>query len=53
MLREVRDWLAAKHGIRDVLPLGFENAYALAMRRAAARERGIRTISELASYNFV
>ncbi len=49
VLREVRGWLAAKHGIRDVIPLGFENAYALAMSRTAARERGIRTIGELAA----
>ncbi len=49
VLGEVRAWLAAEHGIHDVIPLGFENAYVLAMTRAAASERGIQTLAELAT----
>ncbi len=40
--------LAAKPGIRVLGPLGFENAYALAMRRDRATQFGIRSIADLA-----
>jgi len=43
-------WLADEHGIRMVGPLGFENAYALAMRRDRAQALGIRTIADLADH---
>jgi osmoprotectant transport system permease protein len=49
VLAEVRRRLAAAYGITLVAPLGFENAYALAMRAAAARRLGVTTISELAA----
>jgi osmoprotectant transport system permease protein len=31
-------------------PIGFNNAYALMMRRSEAQQLGIRTISDLADY---
>lgn len=48
VLEEVTWWLAAKHGIRSLGSLGFENSYALAMRRDRAEQLGIRTIGDLA-----
>jgi osmoprotectant transport system permease protein len=48
VLEEVRGWLAREHGILLVAPLGFENAYALAMRAGRAAELGVGTIGELA-----
>jgi osmoprotectant transport system permease protein len=40
--------LAARDGVRLLGPLGFENAYALAMRRERARSLGIASIADLA-----
>jgi osmoprotectant transport system permease protein len=40
--------LRARDGVTIVGALGFENAYALAMRRDRARELGIRTLGDLA-----
>jgi len=48
VLNRVTGWLAADHGVRCLGPLGFENAYALAMRRDDAQARGITTIVGLA-----
>ena len=45
----MRDWLAREHGIALLGALGFENAYALAMRRDRAAELGVRTIADLAA----
>lgn len=42
----VREWLAAEHGV-DVIALGFENTYALAMRRSQAEASGITSIVDL------
>lgn len=42
--------LARRFGVRVVGPLGFENAYALAMTREAAARLGIRTIADLARH---
>lgn len=47
VLTEVEGWLARLHGIRSLGSLGFENAYALAMRRDRARELGVETIADL------
>jgi len=47
VLAAVRSWLSERHGIEQVIPLGFENAYALAMDRGRAAELGITTIGEL------
>jgi osmoprotectant transport system permease protein len=46
-IEEVKDHLAREDGIELVAPLGFENAYALAMRKAQADRLGIQTISDL------
>ena len=47
VLGAVERTLAADYGVQVVGPLGFENAYALAMREADARADGIRRISDL------
>lgn len=44
-------WLAERHGARLLGPLGFENAYALAMRRDRAQALGARTIADLAPHS--
>jgi osmoprotectant transport system permease protein len=49
LLTELREWLANEHGIALLGELGFENAYALAMRRDRAQRAGIRTIVDLAA----
>jgi osmoprotectant transport system permease protein len=46
-LAEVRDYLRREHGILCLDGLGFENAYALAMRRDRAEKLGIKTIDDL------
>jgi osmoprotectant transport system permease protein len=49
LLREMKEWLAREHGIAMLGALGFENAYALAMRGDRAAELDIRSISDLAA----
>ena len=39
---------AARWGVRWLPPLGFENTYAIAVRKETAREHGLRTLSDLA-----
>jgi osmoprotectant transport system permease protein len=48
MLATLARELPARDGVRIAARLGFENAYALAMRRADAERLGVRTISDLA-----
>lgn len=43
----VTEWLAATHRVRALGTLGFENAYAFAMRRDRAAALGIRSLSDL------
>lgn len=50
VLAEVRRVLAEEHGVTVAAALGFENAYALAMRRDHARTLGIETIDDLARH---
>ena len=50
LLSQVRDELATQYGVRLVAALGFENTYALAMRRAEADRLGLRRLSELAPH---
>jgi osmoprotectant transport system permease protein len=50
VLVELEEWLNAAHKIRLLGPLGFENAYALAMTRKKAQAFGIRTIADLANH---
>ena len=49
VLRETGAYLLAEKGVTLLGPLGFENAYALAMPEAEAERRGIRTIGDLAT----
>lgn len=44
----IAQWARAR-GVVVLGPLGFENAYALAMRRADARRRGITSLADLAA----
>jgi osmoprotectant transport system permease protein len=48
VLREMARWLDAEHGIAFLGPLGFENAYALAMRRDRALQLGVNSLDDLA-----
>ena len=48
VLAEIGAWLKTNHGVTLFGSLGFENAYALAMRRDRAEALGIRTIEDLA-----
>ncbi|MDP2409235.1 MAG: ABC transporter permease/substrate-binding protein [Pseudolabrys sp.] len=50
VMSELSQWLTDNHGIRMLGSLGFENAYALAMPRARAEARGIRSIADLAAH---
>jgi len=50
VLGEVSEWLAREHGVVCLGALGFENAYALAMRRERANELGIRDSAQLAGH---
>ncbi len=47
VLREVRARLETDYGVHLLAPLGFENTYALAMRRDRAEALGVRRISDL------
>jgi len=47
VLREVEGYLRDVHSVTLVGALGFENAYAFAMRRSQAEQLGIRRISDL------
>ena len=40
---------AARYGVRWLAPLGFQNGYAIAVRRETAERLGLRTISDLAA----
>jgi osmoprotectant transport system permease protein len=48
VLAGVTRFLREEHGIAVASALGFENAYALAMRRTRAEQLGVRRISDLA-----
>jgi osmoprotectant transport system permease protein len=48
MLAALTGELYRRDGVQLVGPLGFENAYALAMRRSRAEALGIRTLDDLA-----
>ncbi|MCG8418504.1 MAG: ABC transporter permease/substrate-binding protein [Proteobacteria bacterium] len=51
VLAETNAWLATEHGIRGLGSLGFENAYAIAIRKEDAERLGIQTIADLASHS--
>lgn len=48
ILREMAQWLGRTRGIRFIGALGFENAYAFAMRADRARQLGILSLADLA-----
>jgi osmoprotectant transport system permease protein len=48
MLARLRDELPKRHKVSVAASLGFENAYALAMRRADAQRLGIESLADLA-----
>jgi osmoprotectant transport system permease protein len=48
VLAEVERALREQHGVGVAAALGFENAYAFAMRAARARALGVRTLGDLA-----
>ncbi len=50
VLRDVADWLQKTKGVTMLGPLGFENAYALAMPRQKADALRITSISDLAAH---
>lgn len=50
VLDEVTAWLAEELGVVSLGSLGFENAYALAMRRDQAESLGIRSIDDLSRH---
>lgn len=47
LLQTLGEVLARRDGVRVLGPLGFENAYAFAMRRERARALGIATLADL------
>ena len=51
MLTELRSQLRSRYGVELLGALGFENAYALAMRRDRAVALGIHTIEDLAAHS--
>lgn len=48
MLPEIAGWLMRADGVASLGALGFENAYALAMKRARAKQLGVASIADLA-----
>jgi osmoprotectant transport system permease protein len=46
--RRVATEFASRYGTRWLPPLGFENSYAIAVRRETAERMGLRTLSDLA-----
>jgi osmoprotectant transport system permease protein len=51
VLAEIKRWLLAEHRIVSLGSLGFENAYAFAMKRDRATQLGIETLEELAAHS--
>ncbi|MGE5183366.1 MAG: ABC transporter permease/substrate-binding protein [Acidobacteriota bacterium] len=50
VLVEVEAWLAREHHVRALGSLGFENAYALAVRRDTADKLGLHSLRDLAAH---
>jgi len=50
VLNGLAAWLEKTHGVRLLGPLGFENAYTLAMTRTKAEALGIHSIADLAAH---
>jgi len=50
VLKEMTDWLRRTRGIGTIGPLGFQNAYAFAMRSDKAAALHIQSLADLAAY---
>lgn len=50
VLAEIEGWLARDHHVRSLGALGFENTYALAVRRETASRLGLQTLGDLARH---
>lgn len=50
VLAEVEAWLAHEHGLRSLGSLGFENAYAIAIRRETATKLGVHALGAFAPH---
>lgn len=50
VLAQLTGWLADSRGVRCLGSLGFENAYALAMRREHAEALGVESMDDLAAH---
>jgi osmoprotectant transport system permease protein len=50
MLADLTGWMKQKYGVVVLGPLGFENAYALAIKADQARALGITTIDDLSGH---
>jgi len=50
MYETIRDWEWRENGVRVLGRLGFENAYAFAMREDRARELGVASLADLARH---
>ena len=50
VLEEIATWLKTTHNVTLVGALGFENAYALAMKRSKAEAHGIKDLSDLSAH---
>jgi osmoprotectant transport system permease protein len=50
MYETIRDWEWRENGVRVLGRLGFENAYAFAMREDRARELGVSSLADLARH---
>jgi len=48
MLKAIGDWVRQTYGATMLGPLGFQNAYVLAMRKDRAQTLGIKSVSDLA-----
>ncbi|MEM6334741.1 MAG: glycine betaine ABC transporter substrate-binding protein [Planctomycetota bacterium] len=51
ILAQMSGWLARERGVVVVAPMGFENAYCLAVRAETAERLGAATISDLAAHS--
>ena len=51
VLKQVRGELKARDGVACLDPFGFENTFAMLMRREQSRQQGIRKISDLAAHD--
>lgn len=50
MLAQLKTWLAQRHGVTLLGPLGFENAYVFAMRADRARALHIKSLGDVAQH---